>query len=52
MVGDHPPFRTEYRPILAFCNAYRHFLTSRTAYRLLQKQFGRFHLHKEDTITV
>ena len=48
------PLRTAYCPILALRTAYRHFLASRTAYRLTTKtnHFGRFHLHKEDTITV
>jgi len=49
-----PPLRTSYRPILALRLAYRYFLASRTAYRLTTKKnhFGRFHLHKEDKITI
>ena len=53
--GDTPPpLRTAYRPILALRTAYRHVLASRTAYRLTTKNnhFGRFHLHKEDKITL
>jgi len=53
-VTPPPPLRTAYHPILALCTAYRYFLASRTAYCLTTKNnhFGRFHLHKEDTITV
>jgi len=48
------PLRTVYSPILALRATYRHFLASRTAYRLTTKNnyFGRFHLKKEDKITV
>jgi len=44
---------TAYRSILALRTAYHHFLASRTAYCLTTKNnhFGRFHLHKEVTIT-
>ena len=53
-VTPPPPLRTAYRPIMALRTAYRHFLASRTAYRLTTKNnhFGRFHLHKEDKITL
>jgi len=53
-VTPPPPLRTAYHPILALRTAYRYFLASRTAYCLTTKyrHFGRFHLHKEDRITV
>jgi len=53
-VTSPPPLRTAYRPILVLRTTYRHFLASRTAYRLTTKStiFWRFHLHKEDKMTI
>ena len=47
-------YHCAYRSILPLRTVYRHFLASRTAYRLTTKtnHFGSFHLHKEVKITV
>ena len=48
------PLRTAYRHILALRTAYRHFVGLAYCVPFINKNnhFGRFHLHKEDKMTV